>query len=175
MNYALTLTNWKEGGNNYVKRAASRNRWVGFQESVVERLKSHFGENFFLVLWGAREEDNDYFRIPFSKVKHLFIDEHKTTGKYKGRWTAIIQNNRFLMHSNSQLAVDISEDYGNDHVGETASSANRLNEDLEALELENEIFEGQRRDRLSSYFERNPRLRKEAIRAHGHICQTCGL
>jgi len=175
MNYARTLTNWRDGGNNYVKRAASRNKWVGFQESIIEKLRLNFGDDFFLVLWGADEEDNDYFRIPFSKVKRLFTEEHKTTGKYKGRWTAIIQDNRFLMHSNSQLAVDISDDYGNAHLGESEPSGSQLARDLEAIELENELFEGQRKARLSSYFERNPRIRKEAIRAHGHVCQICGF
>ncbi|SRR6266545_800488 len=113
MNKALEFENWRKGGNHYVKRATSNNKWVGFQESVIKELRSKSGDDFFLVIWTSESRENDFYKIPFRKVKHLFTEKHKTTGKYPDRWTAIIWEDQFLMHSNSQLAVDIKADYGN--------------------------------------------------------------
>lgn len=50
-----------------------------------------------------------------------------------------------------------------------------VEEDLSSSELENEYREGERRQRLSSYYERDPRARAAAIRAHGTVCQVCSF
>ncbi len=110
MNRALDIKNWTEGGNNYVLKASADNKWSGFQ-SVITKLTSSFGDKFNIVIWTDEQKENDYYCIPFEVLKHLFIDEHKTTGKYPNRWTAIILNHQFLMHSNSELSVDISSYY----------------------------------------------------------------
>jgi predicted HNH restriction endonuclease len=47
--------------------------------------------------------------------------------------------------------------------------------DVDASRQEEEYVEGQRSARLVSYYERNPRLRSAAIRAHGTRCQACGF
>lgn len=174
MNKATEFDNWRRGGNHYVLRATADNKWVGFQESVINILKSKFEDDFYLVIWTSANKENDFYKIPFRKVKHLFIEQHKTTGKYPNRWTAIIWEDQFLMHSNSQLAVDIKADYGNFHNGNGAIEA-QINEDLAALELENEYFEGQKKSRLSNFYERNPKLRLAAIKIHGLVCKICGF
>jgi hypothetical protein len=56
--------------------------------------------------------------VPFSKLKHVFTDEHKTTGKVNKRWPAIVRNMKFLVRGSSQQAIDIKEDYGNLHLGD---------------------------------------------------------
>ncbi len=111
MNRALNIKNWSEGGNNYVLKGNPKNKWVGFQETVLSALSKSFGDKFNIVIWTDEQNEDDYYCIPYQVIKHLFIEEHKTTGKYPNRWTAIILDHRFLMHSNSQLSVDISACY----------------------------------------------------------------
>lgn len=174
MNKALGLKNWRSGGRHYVLQATSDNKWVGFQESVIRTLISKFEDDFFLVIWTDKNKEADFYNIPFRKVKHLFTDEHKTTGKFPDRWTAIIWDDQFLMHSNSHLAVDIKADYGNIHT-EDEEIQFRVSEDLASYEIENEYFEGERKSRLSSFYERNPKLRMAAIKLHGLACKICGF
>ena len=172
MNKACTLQNWKHGGKHYVLNATSHNQWVGFQETVIDKLKKKFGNEFYLVVWGNKQEENDFYKIPFKKLKHLFTDEHKTTGNLKNRWTATIVDRHFLMHSNSKLAIDINDDYGNLHKDFISGW---VKDDLAYIELEHEYFEGEKKDRLSSYYERNPKLRSATIKEQGLTCKICGF
>ncbi|MCP3940508.1 MAG: hypothetical protein GY710_03385 [Desulfobacteraceae bacterium] len=174
MNKALTFKNWRSGGKYYVLNATSPNKWTGFQESVIDRLKKNFDDDFYIVIWSDRSKENDFYNIPFSKLMHLFTDEHKTTGKFKNRWTAVIDDGNFLMHANSRLAVSINDDYGNLHI-EDEKFKEIIRSDLESFEIENEYFEGEEKKRLSNYYERNPRLRIAAIKAHGLECKVCGI
>ena len=111
MNRALNIKNWIDGGNNYILKGNPKNKWVGFQGTVLSDLQKKFGNNFNVIIWIDEKNENDYYCIPFKVVKHLFVDEHKTTGKYTNRWTAIILDHQFLMHSNAKLAVSIEEFY----------------------------------------------------------------
>ncbi|PVY44084.1 HNH endonuclease [Pontibacter virosus] len=120
MNRALDIKNWSDGGNNYVLKAGAENKWCGFQDSVIYKLITSFGDKFNIVIWSDQQNDDDYYCIPFEVLKHLFIPEHKTTGKYPNRWTAVILNHHFLMHSNSELAVDISPYYSLPLIQETS-------------------------------------------------------
>ncbi|NVN92477.1 MAG: HNH endonuclease [Desulfuromonadales bacterium] len=43
------------------------------------------------------------------------------------------------------------------------------------MRFEEEHFEGQQRERYSSYYERDPRLRAKAITLHGTTCVACGF
>ena len=111
MNRALDIKNWSDGGNNYILKASADNKWSGFQDSVITKLSTSFGDNFNIVIWADEQNENDYYCVPFKVLKHLFVDVHKTTGKYPNRWTAVILDHQFLMHSNSELSVDISSYY----------------------------------------------------------------
>ncbi len=111
MNRALNIKNWDAGGNCYVLKGNPKNKWVGYQVSVIENLISKFGEDFNIVIWCDPKEENDYYCIPFKAIKHLFSEQNKTTGKYPDRWTTIILNDRLMMHSNASLSVDISTYY----------------------------------------------------------------
>ncbi|SDU67009.1 hypothetical protein [Desulfobacula phenolica] len=68
MNKAFKFKNWNTGGKHYVLNATSHNKWVGFQKSVIEKLKKKFGDDFYLVIWTDRQKDNDFFNIPFKKL-----------------------------------------------------------------------------------------------------------
>lgn len=50
---------------------------------------------------------------------------------------------------------------------------NRVSAHLDALRFEEEHFEGQQRERYTSYYERDPRLRAKAIAIHGTRCVVC--
>ena len=50
-----------------------------------------------------------------------------------------------------------------------------VEEDISALQREDEYFEGKRAERLSSFYERNPKLRAAAILIHGNTCAACGF
>jgi hypothetical protein len=50
-----------------------------------------------------------------------------------------------------------------------------VSEDIDALEIEEEIFEGKKTSRYVNYYERNTRLRAEAILIHGTKCMGCGF
>lgn len=108
------FSGYKQGGNNYIKKADSKNKWCGFSKGVIDELKQRHGSAFNIVLWGNNPVDH-YFCIPFERLEHLFTESLMTSGKYadKGmrRWTATIANNVFLMRANSEYALDISEFY----------------------------------------------------------------
>ena len=107
--------NWDKGGNNYVLKADSDNRWCGFNKSVIDQLLEKYNNKFNLVMWGTKS-DNDYYCVPFSIVQHLFTEEHMTTGKKAeeglARWTATINDHIFKMHSNSMYSANIEDYYG---------------------------------------------------------------
>ncbi len=118
MNRALGIKNWSDGANNYILKGNPKNKWVGFQETVISQLIEKYGDKFYIVIWTDEEDEDDYYCIPYSIIKHLFAEEHKTTGKYPNRWTAIVLDNKFLMHSNSELSVDIEKYYGKPIINE---------------------------------------------------------
>jgi len=120
MNRALNIKNWKEGGNSYILKGNPKNKWVGFQQTVITQLREKFNDNFHLVIWTDRNDENDYYSIPFKSVRHLFTEEHKTTGKYENRWTAIIKDNFLLMHGNQHYSLDVSEFYAKTLVPESS-------------------------------------------------------
>ena len=58
MNKALFIKNWNKGGNSYVLKGNPKNKWVGFQETVINHLTNTF-EDFNIVIWTDKEDEND--------------------------------------------------------------------------------------------------------------------
>lgn len=110
MNQALNIKNWNDGGNSYILKSDSSNRWTGFQASVIEKLKKTFGTNFNIIIWSENTEE-DYYCIPFTAVEHLFIEENKTSGKFDNRWTTTLVDKILRMKGNNNLAVNIEAYY----------------------------------------------------------------
>lgn len=50
-----------------------------------------------------------------------------------------------------------------------------IDKDLDIFQSEEERFEGEKKERLSNYYERNPNLRADAVKIHGTICSVCGF
>ncbi len=42
-------------------------------------------------------------------------------------------------------------------------------------EIEEEYYEGEKKERWSVYYERNPKARKECLQHHGYSCKICGF
>lgn len=111
MNRALLIKNWREGGNNYILKGNSESKWIGYQESVIKGMIAKFGDDFNIVIWSNQWDENDYYCIPFARIKHLFVETNKTSGKYPNRWTSTIVDHRLFMKGNNDLSVDITEHY----------------------------------------------------------------
>lgn len=50
-----------------------------------------------------------------------------------------------------------------------------IEQDLEFFQSEEERFEGEKKERLSNYYERNPKIRADEIKVHGTTCSVCGF
>ena len=112
MNRAKQLQNHKEGGNNYVLKAKSINKWCGFYETIITKLINSFGNDFNIVIWSDEQKKNDFYIIPFTIVKHLFTDEFKKTKSMNGKgWQVHIRNNKFMIEGKSEFSVDVSNYY----------------------------------------------------------------
>ncbi len=162
MNNALNIKNWNDGGNNYVLKGNPKNKWVGFQETVLSNLTNKFDDKFNIVIWTNEQDDFDYYCIPYKIVKHLFVDTHKTTGKYPNRWTAIILNHQFLMHSNLQLSIDISQFYAKPLYPDTL------------IELDDDYFIENARAEINVRIGQS-RFRKGVLRNFGNKCALSGI
>lgn len=162
MNRALNIKNWDDGGNNYVLKGNPKNKWVGFQETVLIELIQLFGDSFNIVIWTDEQNDDDYYCIPYNAVKHLFIDEHKTTGKYPNRWTAIILDHRFLMHSNGQLSVDISTYYSKQLISQPV------------VEVSDDYFIENAKAEINVRLGQS-KFRKGVLKNFGSKCALCGI
>lgn len=73
------------------------------------------------------------------------------------------------------MDIDIKENYGKFYADDKNNSLIQINDDLSVFELEHEHFEGEKKYRLSNYYERDPKLRVAAIKAHGMACIVCGF
>ena len=56
MNKAKGFESWRRGGNHYVLKATSDNKWVGFQETVINALQSKFKDDFLSGNLDRREQ-----------------------------------------------------------------------------------------------------------------------
>jgi 5-methylcytosine-specific restriction endonuclease McrA len=57
----------------------------------------------------------------------------------------------------------------------TPSIESTVKADLDSLHDEEELFDGKKDKRFTTYYERNPKLRSKAIEIHGFKCMTCGF
>lgn len=75
-----------------------------------------------------------------------------------------------------EMAVDKNPEYHGyqELLGFTPSSIElTVEDDLDSLNDEEELFDGKRGQRFTTYYERNPKLRRKAIEIHGFKCMTC--
>jgi hypothetical protein len=105
---------------NYVRKAKpDNNYWFSFYANKMRRLNTKFGKDFFLIIHGSEDIEDDYFVIPYADVEHLLTDTNltKIDGDAKDaktrtpRWSGNLVDNRFHI-SNSGERIDVSKYYG---------------------------------------------------------------
>lgn len=108
-------------GKNYVRKASPKNNyWFSFYVGKMQTMTNRFGNGFFLIIHGAQDVDDDYFVIPYDRVKHILTDgnttkidgESKDANTRTPRWSGNIVSN-YLHITNSAERVDLTEYYGN--------------------------------------------------------------
>src|SRR5262249_30220128 len=66
---------------NYITKAASQNRWFGWEYNRVEELRQQTGDDFYLILYGAEEDETDFFVIPYDAVRHVLTEDTLVKGE----------------------------------------------------------------------------------------------
>jgi putative restriction endonuclease len=105
---------------------------------------------------------NDYYCIPFKIVKHLFVDEYKTKGKYPNRWTATILDHRFLMSSNAKHSIDITLFYAQPLITS------------QTIELEDDFFIENSKAEINIRLGQS-KFRKGVLKNFGNKCALSGI
>ena len=94
---------------HYVRKADPHQRyWFDFAASKVARFKSTYGDNFFLVIAGDPDIEDDYFAIPFSAVSHAFTDEFlsQDSSGARRRWVGSIERGLLaITHFPEKLSI----------------------------------------------------------------------
>jgi hypothetical protein len=104
-------------GRNYVVKAASQNRWFGWEYNRVEELRKQTGDDFYLIFYGAEDDEKDFFVIPYSAVRHALTESSLVKGEAyteRRRWMGRIRaktNN--LKLSGSATLIDLTPYKGN--------------------------------------------------------------
>lgn len=101
-------------GRNYVRKAANGRYWFDFSVGKMQLMASRFGDNFFLIIYGSKEIDRDYFVIPYASVKRVFTQANTAndSGIRSARWVGNVIEDR-LRVTNSGERIDVAEYYGN--------------------------------------------------------------
>jgi 5-methylcytosine-specific restriction enzyme A len=74
----------------------------------------------------------------------------------------------YFLHTGTQPTHFLLQRVGSDNVAQAI-----IQTDLAATFEEEERFEGERKQRLTNYYERDPHLRAEAVAYHGTKCMVC--
>jgi 5-methylcytosine-specific restriction protein A len=101
-----------------------------------------------------------------SRIDHLTFSNRKVTIK-----RPVIPEDEF-QHLKELLVDSVSAYQLHKRL---KTSISQIKRDVDSQEFEDEFFEGRKKKRYSSFYERNPRLRLAAIRHHGTKCKICGF
>jgi hypothetical protein len=101
---------------NYVRKAdpARQNYWHDWSWGPMEKKREATGDDFFLILYGSPDKDDDFFVIPYPAVKHVLTDEtlaEVSSGFDRRRWVGTIRNRKLKISHAPE--VDVSPYYGN--------------------------------------------------------------
>jgi predicted HNH restriction endonuclease len=161
--------------------------WFDVSETIIDTV------DYFLY---QTTSEHHFFLFPSQFFRHQYR-EMKDSNRAGAKIFYIDHKNKKLFSAES-FSKDISDYYcsllpdeasGNwRHVflgepdttiaHETESTPEldaQVQEDLQAIAEENSLFEGGKSTKLTSYFERNSKLRAAAIAYHGLLCKGCGF
>jgi hypothetical protein len=100
---------------NYVRKAdPDVNYWVDFAFNRMQRIQRERGDNFFVIVYGSPDQDNDFFVIPYGMVKPILVEETlaHTPGRNTSRWIGQIRD-KILRITHSDAEIDLTQYYGN--------------------------------------------------------------
>jgi predicted HNH restriction endonuclease len=112
-------------------------------------------------LWANRVQ---FARLHLTQRRLLYKDGYGPNPS-RGVWI-ITDSGRKRVEDENTNTIDSAEKARIEAIAE---------EDIAAFQNENEYFEGRHAERLSSFYERNSKLRAAAIMIHGRVCLGCGF
>jgi len=163
--------------NNYVRKASHRNNyWLDISKGPLDKYRSQ-SQNFNVIIYSELNSQEHYYVIPYSALKNILKEKYFSKGKSdkRKRWVGNIQDHK-LKIANCSIVLDLSDYY----LGLTDDPENKLlrivEDDIESVNIENDSkFEGGKKSKYVSYYERNIKLRADAIKFHGTKCKACGF
>ncbi len=101
---------------NYVIKAAPEGKyWLNIYRNRLRSIRAENGKDFFIIIYGSPDVDNDFFAIPFPRIKSVLVEETLTQpadGKHPIRWIGSIRDKK-LRVTNSDVEIDLDPYYGN--------------------------------------------------------------
>jgi hypothetical protein len=152
--------------------------WGGFRKEKIDRYYAKFGLGFNIIIYDSLESPI-FYSIPYRDIRP-YLNESEGFLPHQGkigRWQFSIKDDMLKIHG-TQYQI-IVEQYKN----------NALNipqlQFLSEIDLQNEIYsqnseqesytEGKQKVIISTAIERNPKVRKEALKRFGYNCAVCGF
>jgi hypothetical protein len=87
-----------------------------FENKINKDYIKFYGDKFNLIICGNKNINSDFYIIPYTSVKHIFVKEHIRKLKDKNpRWIGNIKNN-ILKVNNCNITIDCSIYYGNGNI-----------------------------------------------------------
>jgi putative restriction endonuclease len=159
---------------NYVRQAKPENEyWVDFYQKKLNEFKSRYKDNFNIIIHApVKDNCEDYYIIPFVKVKNLFEDKflsNDSNPKLGKRWVVTIKNHVFKVTKNPNLVddlnlVDIKEFFANPYFAVNYEPNDEINE----FEIENKKQEINVRVKQSEF-------RKGVLKNFRNSCCISGI
>ncbi|HMW08771.1 MAG TPA: hypothetical protein PKL30_05355 [Leptospiraceae bacterium] len=98
--------------SNYIRKTEPKSRyWGDFSYNKMEKFKTASNGNFNLIIYGDANKLDDYYIIPYSKLKDKLIEKSFSRDRdvaTRKRWIFTIDNHN-LKISNDEGTVDIKE------------------------------------------------------------------
>ena len=167
---------------NYVASGQANNYWFNFYSGkLLTNYQNRYGEDFNLIIYGSDNDEKDFYIIPFSYVKNIFVKSNWDEGvaRRKERWQGYITNHILNIKGHK---IDVKEYYAN---------LNLLGKYINIKETENhqpstensqggiglaghEESHPDRRTIEVSRIDRDTKLIKELKKLYENRCQICG-
>jgi len=168
---------------HYIKHAKrDPNYWHALFVNEIKQRVSKTNGNFNIIVQDPKVL-SDFYSIPYSVVKPL-LDEKYIDYSHggAGRWVLTIRHGELCLNG-TPLRIDITKFFQNfEGLNQNEFDKKQLEDSIDEYlasqsdedNTDENYFEGGKNYAFRSYYERNPKLRKAAIKHHGTTCEVCG-
>jgi hypothetical protein len=168
--YAVLQREADLGESNYVLNPTpDHNYWVNISGGRLKGFIARCGEKFNIVIVGSRDDEGDFYAIPYPVVKQALADEFRSIDKTgRQRWVATIKSHQ-LKVGRFPVPIDVGAFYGcsavltSPGVMEPGTAA-----DLNDYAIENRKIEIEQRQKQSLF-------RKRVLQNFGGRCCLSGI